>query len=91
MEQLDKPYAEWTKNQREWLDKKVILFRSPRGAKAKKLYDSLYREREMARLSGNDSVPSYTQQASKAAGFVVSSLLNNLGLRVFRSTFLIYG
>jgi hypothetical protein len=64
---LEKPYSEWTqKKQREWLDR-LPLFPSPRGRKAETDYDSLYHEREMAKLSSG-KVPSYTDLASRVSG-----------------------
>ena len=72
MEQMDREYDEWTESQKLWLDNDVPLFSSPRGRKPKTVYDNLYFEREMARLSDRGAAPSYTQQASKAIGGPVS-------------------
>jgi len=62
-----KPYREWTKKQREWFErefKRSRLGASPRGRKALSIYGDLYRERELAKLSGSKG-PSHRDQASK--------------------------
>jgi hypothetical protein len=66
---FEKPFSEWTKKQRKWLDlvyKRVFVSRSPRGRKTESVYDSLFHEREMARLSDRRTAPSYTQLALRA-------------------------
>jgi hypothetical protein len=84
---FEKPYTEWTKKQREWLD--VVyqrLFPSPRGRKAEKEYDNLFHERETAKVNKKypgifgeseraheNKIPSYTELASRAAGAPVSA------------------
>lgn len=62
-EKWEVPYSEWAKNQKEWLEA-LHYPPSSRGRKRQTVYDSLYYEREMARLSDHHSAPSYAQSAS---------------------------
>ena len=63
---FEKPYSEWTRSERKWLDKIYKrLFPSRRGRIPLPIYADLYREREMAKLSG--PMPTYREQASKIA------------------------
>lgn len=82
---FDRPFSEWSKKQRKWLDAAYkSLFPSPRGRKPNPKYDHLFDERETAKVSReypgtlgerrktDDKVPSYTELASAAAGLPVS-------------------
>jgi hypothetical protein len=64
-EKWEKPFSDLAENQRKWLDA-LRLFPSPRGSKADAIYDSLFHEREMARLSDRSSAPGYAQLARRA-------------------------
>lgn len=83
---FEKPYSEWTKRERKWLDEThKRLFPSRRGRKRKKKYDDLFREREIAMVrakypgifgasvnADSGKAPSYTQLASQSEGAPVS-------------------